>query len=183
MVLGPAYRGHAPVTFDTVTAQAIVDEVNAHTGNAGIHGAGAGAYFLDVDNGDGTGVVTALSNVSWQTINVGGTVRANPGGGWDSGTDIYTTPVAGVYFCQALVRMHEGFGTSTNVGIGIHTSNDDFSGFQWNKYTTGGGGRCSFDYTRIASFPAGAPLRLYAWQESGTVMNVTRASLQIFKVA
>ena len=111
-----------------------------------------------------------------------GTVWSNPGGGFDLATDVYTTPVAGVYLCRALMRITDGFGTSTNVGMGIHTSNVDFSGFQWNKYVTGGGSRCAFDYMRIASFGAGAALRLYAWQESGGIMKVTRAALQIWRI-
>jgi hypothetical protein len=176
---GLPYRGHAPVTWDTKTLAGIMAD---RALNPDRYAPSAKAYFCDVQNGDGIATITALNNVQWTTINVAGTVNANPGGGFDAATDYYTTPIAGIYFCQALVRLHEGFGTSTNVGIGIHTSNDDGYWFQWNKYVSGGGGRCSLDYTRIASFPQGAPLRLYAWQESGFTMNVTRASMQIFRI-
>lgn len=187
MVLGPAYRGHAPVTFDTVTAQAIIDEVNGISNHVNTvlpntYAPSAKAYFLDVANGDGIGTVTAVPNIAWTKLNAAGTVNSNPGGGWDSGTDIYACPVAGIYFCQALVRLADGIGASFNLGLGIGDTEADGAHLQWNKYFTGAGGRCAFDYTRIAACTAGQGLRLYAFQDSGATQNVTRVGLQIFRI-
>lgn len=42
MTISPgAYYGHAAPTWDTVTAQRIIDATNSHIGNAGLHGGGA----------------------------------------------------------------------------------------------------------------------------------------------
>lgn len=191
MTLPDPYRGHAQPTWDTRTLATLIALLggvggtppagSGHTHDSR-YAPSAGAYFLDCENGDGIGTITALTNASWLTINVAGTVWSNPGGGFDSGTDYYTTPVAGVYLCQALVRVADGFGSSFNLGLGISTANADGPFFQWNKYVTGGGGRCAFDYTRIASFAANVPLRLYAFQDSGSTVNITRAALQIWRI-
>lgn len=192
MTLPNPYRGHAQPTWDTVTLKQLIDSMGGVGGapppsqsfNDSHYALSPLQTWLDCENGDssGTSTITALPNVSWTTINVAGTVWSNPGGGFDAATDIYTIPVAGTYFCRALMRIIDGFGTTTNVGMGIHTSNVDGSWFQWNKYFSGAGGRCAFDYMRIAGFSAGAPLRLYAWQESGFTMNIVRASLQIWRI-
>lgn len=190
MTLPDPLRGYAAPTWDTRTLKTLIDAMGG-PGAASPPGQAANdaryamsplQTWLDVENGDGVGTITTLPNTSWITINVAGTVWANPGGGFDPATDIYTVPLAGTYLCRALMRIADGFGVSTNVGMGIGTSNVDGSWFQWNKYVTGGGGRCALDYLRIAGFSAGAPLRLYAWQESGGNMNITRASLQVWRL-
>jgi hypothetical protein len=183
-----AYRGYAGVSWDTVTVQKILDYLNTGLApamdarNDGRYAVSPLRYFLDVENGDGTNVLNAVNNGTWTRINAAGTVWANNGGGWDSSTDIYTIPAGGTYFCQALVRLADGIGTSFNFGLGIGLTEGDGSWFQWNKYFTGAGGRCAFDYTRIAGFSAGQQVRLYCFQDSGATQNVTRAAMQIWRM-
>ena len=195
MTLPDPYRGHAQPSWDTRTLAALITALGG-VGGAAPAAAGhnhdsrydpryapsAGTYFCDVENGDGVGTITAIPNTAFTRINVAGSVWANPGGGWDSATDIYTCPVAGTYLCQALVRITDGFGTNCNVGLGIASAEGDGSWFQWNKYVTGSGGRCSFDYTRIMGCSAGQQLRLYGFQDSGVTMNITRAGMQIWRI-
>jgi hypothetical protein len=183
-----AYRGYAGVSWDTVTVQKILDYLNTGLApamdarNDGRYAVSPLRYYVDVENGDGTNVLNAVSNATWTRINAAGTVWANNGGGWDSGNDWYTIPANGTYFCQALVRLQDGIGTSFNFGLGIGLTEGDGSWFQWNKYFTGAGGRCAFDYTRIAGFTAGQQVRLYCFQDSGATQNVTRAAMQIWRM-
>lgn len=188
-----AYRGYAGVTWDTVTIQKILDYLATGLTPAldarydarydGRNALSPLRYFVDVENGDGVGTITPVNNASWTRINAAGTVWSNNGGGWDSSTDLYTIPAAGVYFCQALVRLADGIGTSFNLALGIGVTEADGPWVQWNKYFTGAGGRCAFDYTRFAGFSAGAQLRLYTFQDSGATQNITRAALQIWRMS
>ena len=194
MTLPDPYRGHAAPSWDTRTLASLI----AAMGGVGAAAPVASAphdhdsryamsplqVWLDVANGDGVGTITPVGNASWTTVSfLGGTVNANNGGGlWTPSTSLYRTPQAGTYFCQALVRIQDGFGTNCNLGIGIGTANADGPHFQWNKYVTGSGGRCAFDYTRIAGFAAGQDVRLYCFHDSGTIMALTRAALQLWRL-
>lgn len=188
MVLGPAYRGHAPVTFDTVTAQAIIDEVNAHGTTLAAaptaYAPSASAYYLETNNGNGTGTVQTIANTTWTKLDVAGTVATNNGGGFNAGTDIYTIPVSGIYICQALVRIADSYPTNANLGIGFHTSEVDGYWFQWNKIMplNTGGSRLSVDYTRVASYTAGWQSRLYCFQDSGSPMAITAINLSVWRI-
>lgn len=190
MTLPEPYRGHAAVTWDTKTLASLI---------AALGGVGAGAppalsvadaryarsplaYFVDVENGDGTGTITTVNNATWTKINAAGTVWANNAGGWDSNTDLYTIPAGGTYYCQALVRLADGISQNFNMALGIGPNLADGAFVQWNKYFTGAGGRCAFDYTRIAGFSQGQTVQLYCFQDSGVTQNVTRASLQFWRM-
>jgi hypothetical protein len=179
-----AYRGYSAPTWDTKTIQQVLDYLQTTTLPTldTRYAPSALAYYLETNNGNGASTIQTISNVTFTSIDVAGTVAANPGGGFNATTDLYTLPAGGIYVCQALVRIADGFGTSTNVGLGVHTSNVDGYWFQWNKYVTGGGGRCSFDYTRVASFAAGNQLRLYMFQESGGNMAITACNLSIWRI-
>ena len=192
MTLPDPYRGHAAPSWDTRTLASLIGAMGGPGAGAPPSQAAAdGRYafsplqvWLDVANGNGVDTITPVGNASWTTISfLGGTVNANNGGGlWTPSTSFYRTPLAGTYFCQALVRIADGFGTNCNLGIGIGTANADGAHFQWNKYVTGSGGRCAFAYHRIAGFGQNVDLRLYCFQDSGTTMALTRAALQLWRL-
>lgn len=183
-------RGYAAPTWDTRTLKALIDSL----GGVGVAAPAAAhnhdtryapsalAYYLETSNGNGASTIQTCTHQIWSKLNVAGTVANNPGGGFDAATDIYTVPAGGIYVAQALVRITDGFGTNCNVGIGWHTSEVDGYWFQWNKYVTGSGGRCSFDYTRVASFGVGNQLRLYLWQDSGSNMDITGINLSVWRI-
>jgi hypothetical protein len=179
-----AYRGHAAPTWDTKTIQQLIDYLQTTTLPVldGRYARSPLAYFVDVENGDGLSTINAVSNAVWTRINAAGTVWANNGGGWDSSADLYTIPAGGTYYCQALVRLADGIAQNFNLALGIGPSLADGAFVQWNKYFTGAGGRCSFDYTRIAGFAAGQQVQLYCFHDSGVTQNVTRASLQFWRL-
>jgi hypothetical protein len=173
------YRGHAPVTWDTKTLAALMAALPS------TYAPSALAYYLETNGGDGTNTWQTIGsgvNNPMTTLNVAGTVAANPGGGFNAGTDIYTIPGGGIYVCQALVRVKDGFSGNFNLGIGWHTSSIDGYWFQWNKYVTGSGGRCSFDYTRVASFAPNDPCRLYCFQDSGSNVDLTAVNLSVYRI-
>jgi len=190
VTLPDPYRGYAGPTWDTRTLASLI----ASLGGVGAapppalavadarYAPSAQQYYLECNNGDGTNTLQTISNAVFTSLNIAGTVTANPGGGFNATTDIYTLPVNGIYACQALVRIKDGFGTNCNLGIGWHTSNIDGYWFQWNKFFTGAGGRCSFDYTRITSFSAGQQLRLYCFQDSGVNMDLTAVNLSCWRI-
>lgn len=191
MTLPDPIRGYAGITWDTRTLKALIDSlggVGASAPNAGHNHAGtyppsALVNYLETNNGNGSGIVqTITSGTPFKRLNVAGAVAANPGGGFDSGTDIYQVPGGGIYVCQALVRITDGFGTNCNFGMGWHTSEVDGYWFQWNKYVTGSGGRCSFDYTRVASFNVNDQCRLYCFQDSGFSMDITAINLSVWRI-
>lgn len=106
------------------------------------------------------------------------------GANFDPGTGLYTVPAAGIYTCGALVRLKDGSSALQNVGVGIHTSNNDGPWFQWFLTRTENVNptRLSFGYSRIAQFNAGDQLRLYVWCGSGATfesaqMTVIRTAL------
>lgn len=181
-------RDFAPVTHDTNRIGEVITELNAlgthpgTDGHSGIYSPSALQYYLETSNGDGTNLMQSLPNAVWTTIDVAGTVATNNGGGFNSTTDIYTLPAGGIYICTALLRVIDGFGTNCNLGIGIGTANADAAHVQWNKYVTGSGGRCAFSYLRAASFASGNQLRLYAFQDSGVSMTLTRVALAIWRI-
>lgn len=183
MTLPDAYRGHAPVTWDTKTLKTVIDAlggIGAIPGN--LFAPSAKAYFCDVANGDGTSVVQSLPNAVFTKMNAGTFIGSDTTGSWNSSTHVYTVPVTGMYLCRGLLRVADSFGTSSNVGMGIHTSEADGSWFQWNKYVTGGGIRCTFDYTRMTSFNAGNQLRLFAFQDSGFAMNIVSLTMAVWRI-
>jgi len=184
-----AYRGHAAPTWDTKTIQQMIDYLTSSFSTPVLdarydtrYARSPLSYWADVANGDGVGTITAANNATWTKINAAGTVFANNGGGWDSNTDTYTAPANGTYYCQALVRLADGISQSFNLGIGIGDTAADGAHVQWNKYFTGAGGRCSFDYTRICGLNAGQGVFLYCFHDSGVTQNITRAALQIWRI-
>lgn len=189
MVLGPAYRGHAPVTFDTVTAQAIVDEVNAHTANSGIHGGYAASTFADVFMSAGGGTsIQSLSNGTFTTLNLD-TETSDVNNLFNTGSHLYTVPVSGLYSCEALVRCRDNQWNNVNgdnLGIGIRANWESNAGpsFRWDKVQTlaAGGGRYNVPFSRVAQFYAGDTLQLYAYQDSGAVRDLYSAAMTIFRV-
>lgn len=184
-------RGYSAIDFDTVSLKAAIDALNSlkstvdshagSNGHAGIYSPSANQYYLETNNGNGAGVVQTISNLTWTRLNVAGTVANNNGGGFNSSTDIYTVPASGIYVAQALVRITDSYASYCNVGLGWHTTESDGYWFQWNKYVTGSGGRCSFDYTRVASFNSGDQLRLYILQD-GPTMDLTAINLSVWRV-
>lgn len=178
-------RDYAAVTWDTQRIAEVITELNAHAGSnghAGIYSPSALQYYLETSNGDGTNTMQTISNTTFTTVDVAGSVPSNPDGGFNSTTDIYTLSAGGIYVCTAMVRIKDGFATTCNFGVGIHTSNVDGAHFQWNKYFTGAGGRCAFSYLRSASFSAGNQLRLFVWQDSGGNMDLSRVALAIWRI-
>lgn len=189
-------RDYAPVTWDTQRTAEVITELNTlgttvsgkldsshagSNGHAGIYTPSANQYYLETNNGNGSGVVQTISSNTWTRLNVAGTVANNNGGGFNSGSDIYTVPGGGIYVAQALVRITDGYGTACNVGIGFGTNEADGYWFQWNKYVLGSGGRCSFDYTRVASFNTSDQLRLYMYQD-GPTMDLTAINLSVWRI-
>jgi len=183
-------RGYAGITWDTRTLKALIDSLggvgasapSASHNHDGRYSPSALVNYLETNNGNGASIIQTINNATWTRLNVAGTVAANPGGGFDASSDIYTIPGGGVYVCQALVRVTDGFGTNCNLGIGWNTTEADGYWFQWNKYVTGSGGRCSLDYTRIASHALNAQYRLYAFQDSGFNMDITAINLSVFRI-
>jgi hypothetical protein len=175
------YRGHAPVTWDTKSIADLKNTVDTHN-HDGRYSPSALTYYLECNNGDGTNTLQTIPNATWRKLDVAGPVAANPGGGFNAGTDIYTIPGGGIYVCQALVRIKDGFAVACNLGIGWHTSEIDGYWFQWNKYVTGSGGRCALDYTRIAAHAFNDQYRLYCFQDSGSNMDLTAINLSVFRI-
>lgn len=111
---------------------------------------------------------------------------------WDTTNFLYTVPTTGTYMMRALVRLTDGqfshvtWPYGSGMGIGVHTSEIDIPSFQWNKIMPmegQGGTRLSLDYTRVAGWNAGDLLRLYVYQDSGGAVALTRATLQIYRIA
>lgn len=159
------------------TGDALVDAVNAMQD-----------YFCDVSMSAGVGTtIQTLTNATFTLLNLD-TVTTDTGSNFNTVSHLYTVPAAGRYFCQANVRTRDSTWTTTggaNLGTGIHTSNVDFAGFQWNKIMplNVGSGRCTVDYTRIAVFNQGDQLRLYAFQDSGASQDLYSAAMQIWRIA
>lgn len=181
------YRGHAPVTWDTRSLADHMADNTAHGGGAthnhdGRYSPSALTYYLETSNGDGTNTMQTINNATWTTVDVAGAVPSNPDGGFNATTDIYTLSGGGIYICTALLRVKDGFGGNFNMGIGIGTANADGAHVQWNKYFTGAGGRCAFNYMRAASFAPGNQLRLYCFQDSGGNVDLSRVALAIWRI-
>lgn len=178
------YRGYAQPTWDTVTLKQLIDLL----GGAGAappdnrYAPSGKAYFLDVATGDGGYAVQSVSNNTWTKLNCGSFVGTDTTGSWNSSTHIYTVPTTGMYLCRGYARVTDGFGTNCNVGLGIHTTESDGSFFQWNKFISGGGSRCTYDYMRITTFNAGNQLRFYQYQDSGVTMTMTMLGLAIWRI-
>lgn len=189
-------RGYAGITWDTRTLKSLIDAMGGAGASAPVAGSYAPAshthaslyppsalqYYLETNNGNGASIVQTINSAVWTRLNVAGTVATNNGGGFSAASDIYTIPGGGIYVAQALVRVTDGFGTNCNLGIGWHTSESDGYWFQWNKYVTGSGGRCSLDYTRAATWNAGDQCRLYAFQDSGFNMDITALNLSVWRI-
>lgn len=178
---GPT-RDFAPVTHDTNRIAEVITELNAL--GATVSGLGSASYYLETFNGTGVATVQTLASVTTAVLDVAGTVVSNAGGGFSAASDIYTLPISGTYMLMGSARVTDSFGTSCNVGLGIHWQNDLLSPyFRWHKYVTGGGTRWSFDYSRIGQFSAGDQLRFYMFQDSGVNMAITAITWQVFRIA
>lgn len=106
-------------------------------------------------------------------------VKSNVGGGiWWPNESEWTVPATGVYTIVATVRIADS-STARSVGIGVHTSNVDFSDFIWGNQ--GGIQRDTRMYSRIARLNAGDRMRLYIRSESG--YNLKAASLSIARIS
>jgi hypothetical protein len=149
--------------------------------------------YIEVYADGGAGATKqTVTNVTWQKMTLD-VETSDINNLFNNSTYIYTVPTTGVYFCQALIRPVDNqfvstttWPTGTGLGIGVHTSEIDGTWFQWNKIQNmagAGGGRCSLDYTRIASFNASDQLRLYTFSDSGVSINYTTAALVIFRIA
>ena len=172
MTISPgAYYGHAGVTWDTVTAQRIIDAANAHIANGTIHRDTA-ATFADVELPGATSAQT-LPFATAQKINLNSEI-SDPGNNFNPSTNLYTCPATGLYFCHAVIRINDGQASAAggpNFGMGVHTSADlAETSFLWHKLPNiaAGSGRAAVEYTRVASFSAGNQLQLYAFWDSGS---------------
>ena len=195
MTISPgAYYGHAPVTWDTVTAQRIIDATNAHIANSGIHGGGGGyaAFtFCDVFMSAGGGTsIQSLPSGNIYTLNLD-QETSDAYNCFDPSSHLYYVPSDGLYACSALVRCRDNQWNNVNgdnLGIGIRANweanADPTTSFKWDKIQTlaAGGGRYTVDHSRIAQFYAGNTLQLYAYQDSGVTRDLYSASMQIYRV-
>lgn len=174
------YRGYAPVTHDTNRIAEVITELNALSG-------GGATTSLSVDIGDGSATFQNISNGSATTIDFtsssGATVRFNYGGGWNTGSGLYTAPATGIYVLNGWIRVGDSYSPSCNVGMGISLSNSTNSNvIMWHKYVTGGGIRATFGYHRMAFFTAGDSLRMYCYQDSGFMLPLVSAGMQLWQV-
>jgi len=193
----PTQLKHGPITWDTRFAKLTADEVNAisnHVNNVlpTLYAPSAKTYFCDVNMAGSPAGATkqVIPNATFETLKLD-TKVTDTTNSFNTANWIYTVPASGVYFCQALIRPTDGqvskggFPDGTGVGVGIHTSNGDGTWFQWNKWmwmSGAGGNRLSWDYTRIAAFNQNDLLRLYMFSDLGGQFDITRASMQIWRI-
>ena len=166
----------------TTAGDALIDQANLIANS-----------YIEVSSDAGGATKQTVGNASMDTV-ILDTEASDVNGLFNNSTYIYTVPSTGVYFCQALIRLVDGqvakatWPDGAGFGMGVHTSNIDGTWFQWNKlmWMSGtGGGRVSFDYTRIATFTAADQLRLYCFHDNGVGTNITltRMALTIFRIA
>jgi hypothetical protein len=201
MTLPDAYRGYAPITWDTRTLAALI---------ASMGGVGAAAppalavadaryarsplsYFCDVNMAGSPAGATkqTVLNATWATIRLD-TKATDTSNSFNTSNWLYTVPATGIYFCQGLIRPNDGQvakagfpdGTGVAIGIGLNSDNDG-TWVQWNKWmwmSGNGGGRVSWDYTRLCAFNQGDLVRLYMFSDLGGQFDLTRASMQIWRI-
>jgi hypothetical protein len=190
-----AYRGHAAPTWDTKTTQQIIDYLQTNTVPIldNRYAPSAKAVFCDVNFAGSPAGATkqTIPNAQWTTLKLDTRVTDTTNS-FNTANWLYTVPATGVYFCQALIRPNDGqvskagFPDGTGVAIGIGLDSDqDGVWVQWNKWmwmSGTGGNRLSWDYTRIASFNQGQLVRLYMFSDLGGQFDLTRATLQIWRV-
>ncbi len=201
------YRGFAEVTHDTnrvaevitelnqlnsdvvaadIALGARIDGTNNHVNNVlpTLYAHSPNRNMISVDKGDGGVAYTSLSNASAQQVDLTfPTVRINNGGGWDNNTGLYTLQATGIYVLNAWLRPVDAFGTACNVGMGISLSNNTSTHvMQWHKLFPGAGGRNTFGYHRMGFFTQGDQMRLFAFQDSGGLMSIVSAGMQIWRI-
>lgn len=133
------------------------------TGPQGPAGSGTGSTtvtvkaFLDVTGPVGGTGGNGFNTVPFQRVstNIGEFKFSN---------GIATIPVSGVYLCTASVRFGDNAST-TELGLGIHTTNTDGPWFSWQNKPSGM--RQSWQYTRQVYFRKGDLVRLYVYDTGG----------------
>lgn len=199
-------RGYAEITHDTRRVGEVITELNqlntdvvnkdvsqdaAIAANAaaisGISGSLSTTYaisphhtYAETAVGDGSNVFQYINNGTFQMIDTVGSIISNNGGSFSG--SYWNVPVSGVYVTTALVRVYDGMSINFQFGLGVGTFTGDGAHFQWNKYFTGAGGRCSFSYQRYMQVGSGNQLRLYCWQDTGGSLALTRAAWTIWRI-
>lgn len=192
MTLPDPYRGHAQPTWDTKTLAALITALGGVGAvPADRYAPSAKAYFCDVFMSNGAGdPIQVVPNATWRRVDLR-QKTTDTTNSFNTTTHIYTVPVTGFYFCQALIRLKDdqvakaAFPDGTGIGIGIGTSEVDFPGFQWNKWmwmSGAGGNRLSLDYTRLCAATLNDPMRLYVYSDLGGQFDIYSAAMQIWRI-
>jgi hypothetical protein len=96
-------------------------------------------------------------------------------GSWSN--SIYTVPASGTFLCEGKARLADN-STSRNMGIGVHTANQDGTWFAWRN---AGAKRDTLTYTRLARFAKGDNLRMYIFSD-GADASLSNASLALSRL-
>lgn len=137
--------------------------------------------LLDAAKVGGTDPAQAIGR-SFTTVTLP-TVSSDPGGNFNTSTNVFTFPVTGLYLAVGRVRYAEAVTADVSYGVGMHTSNVDGPFFLWGatvnpNVTTAR--RNGLMNVRISPFTAGQQLRLFSYFDNPTAQNIDSASLQIY---
>lgn len=166
------------MTWPPNTHQDVQDEVTALRAAKGLLGA---ATFADASYGNGQGGIVGPNVGASFTQTTLDTAASNPGGYFDTATSVYNVPATGLYLLLGKLRLTDGSGTAgANLGMGVDPTIGDAPHFVW--HTVGSALRKTFDYQRLATFTAGASLKMFTYYDGGTA-TVAAAQLTVLRVA
>ena len=124
-----------------------------------------------------------IPQASFTTIpNGSDSLLYNPGGGFNSASQLYTVPVSGLYSIAANLRLADNTG-AVSYGHGVHTANADHQSFFWTQTNVDAGGRRNgAPYARVAFFNAGDQLRHYVYADVSVIYLNTTLSISLLAV-
>ena len=99
---------------------------------------------------------------------------------------VVTIPYDGLYAIQGTMRTKDNSPADTQFGVGVHTSNADFSHFLWTTTNNNANGpnRTTYPYSRTVRLSANDEVRMFLFVDNGsTGLEMSGGALTIYKLS
>ena len=147
------------------------------------------SFFMKVSGSNTTTYGKAFTTYIFPNIDENMT-DSNNNSYYNTSTGELTLPYSGIYFCSGTMRSRDSNATGappagTQWGVGIHTSNQDNSGFYWTSVnnTNNPYDRSTYAYSKVIRYNANDKLRTIVYVDDNTARLMSGGEMCIHKIS